>query len=736
VIIRRSLGIWALGLLSAASACSSDDGGGETPASAEALGEVGLTLQTSDGAMIDSFDYTITGPGGFSRHASVDLRGSSTLSTLVGGLPIGSGYSVSLSAAARDGSFTCAGSASFSVLGRAATAVTVKLQCRQQGKTGSVLVNGQLNQCPSIDGISASPQSVLVGKQLSLSAEAHDTDAAPGTLSYAWSASSGTLSSASATAPSFTCTAVGDVVVTLKVSDGDCDDTLTATVGCTTASGGGGVARVVINEVESNGGVPGDWVELYNAGTATADISGWKFKDNDDSHAFYIVPAGTTLAPGAYYMLEEAQFGFGLGAQESARLWDAAGNPVDSYSWTAHAASTYGRCPNGSGPFVATPTTKAAANDCGSSSGGTGGGGAGGGSAGGGSAGGGTGGSGGSGGASGGSGGSAGAAGSGGAAGSAGAGGGMSTLAWPGSSDVVTVDEASFFGTNMSGLFYEAASSTAPAVLWAVQNSPSKLYRLVFNGTSWVPEAGAWASGKLMHYANGTGAPDSEGISKAELAGSAMYVATERDNNNNQVSRLTILRVDTSAASAELTATNEWNITADLPAVGPNLGLEAITFVPDAALLAGGFIDEATHAPYDPATYPSHGGGLFFVGVEGTGNVYGYALNHDNGSFVRVASFSSGQSGIMDLAYDRDSGLLWGYCDNTCGNKSTLFQLSAGAFQINRVYGPPAGLPASNNEGITFAPISECNAGQRAFFWSDDDQINSHAIRRGSISCP
>jgi hypothetical protein len=287
----------------------------------------------------------------------------------------------------------------------------------------------------------------------------------------------------------------------------------------------------------------------------------------------------------------------------------------------------------------------------------------------------------------------------------------------------------------MSGLSYEPASGSSPAVLWAVQNSPSKLYRLLFDGTNWLPETGVWASGRLMHYLNGSGAPDTEGITKADLASSAMYVATERDNNNNSVSKLTILRVDTATATGDLLTTNEWNITADLPVVGPNLGLEAITFVPDAALVAAGFVDASTSAAYNPALYPNHAGGVFFVGVEGTGNVYGYVLDHVANTFVRIATFSSGQSGIMDLAYDREYGYLWGYCDNTCGNKSTIFQLTGGAFQISRVYGPPASLPVSNNEGITFAPSTECTSGQRSFFWSDDDQVGSHALRRGSIPC-
>jgi hypothetical protein len=61
-----------------------------------------------------------------------------------------------------------------------------------------------------------------------------------------------------------------------------------------------------INEVESNGGTPGDWVEVINNGTTSVDLGGFKFRDNDPTHAQYAIPAGTTLAPGGYYLLEEA----------------------------------------------------------------------------------------------------------------------------------------------------------------------------------------------------------------------------------------------------------------------------------------------------------------------------------------------------------------------------------------------------------------------------------------------
>jgi hypothetical protein len=125
------------------------------------------------------------------------------------------------------------------------------------------------------------------------------------------------------------------------------------------------VAHVAINEVESSGGVPGDWIELVNVGTTAADVSGWRVLDNDDTHTPYVLPIGTTIAVGGYLVVEEAQIGFGLGSADSARLFDATATLVDTYAWTAHSPVTYGRCPNATGAFRTNATaTKGAANDC------------------------------------------------------------------------------------------------------------------------------------------------------------------------------------------------------------------------------------------------------------------------------------------------------------------------------------------------------------------------------------
>ena len=136
---------------------------------------------------------------------------------------------------------------------------------------------------------------------------------------------------------------------------------------------------VEINEVESNGdAVHGDWIELYNTGADVADevnLSGVILSDNDNSHKF-VIPAGTILGVEEFiaFRVDDplVSGNFGLGAADSARLFPAgttdlsAVSPRDSYSWTAHAATTYGASPDGSDTFRTTAAgTFGAANDFG-----------------------------------------------------------------------------------------------------------------------------------------------------------------------------------------------------------------------------------------------------------------------------------------------------------------------------------------------------------------------------------
>ena len=325
----------------------------------------------------------------------------------------------------------------------------------------------------------------------------------------------------------------------------------------------------------------------------------------------------------------------------------------------------------------------------------------------------------------------------GGAVGRGGTGGPVTVQPWPSSTAVISVDSTNQFSSNLSDLVYEPSAGGASDVLWGVQNDPSVLYCLLWGGATWSAMTDdGWTNGKTLHYPDGTGSPDAEGLTRAEWSSTAIYVAAERNNSDSMVSRLSVLRYDYTSTATSLTATDEWNLTKDLPAAGANLGLEGVAWVPDSFLTANGFFDEAANAAYAPSRYPNHGTGLFFVGLENNGMIYGFALDHSGGgAFQRVATIASGHNAIMSLDFDRDQGNLWAYCDNTCANKATLLGVTGGHFQVQRFFDHPLGLPDSNNEGITFAPESQCVSGRKAFFWSDDSNINMHALRRGAVNC-
>lgn len=128
--------------------------------------------------------------------------------------------------------------------------------------------------------------------------------------------------------------------------------------------------NIVVNEVETSGGHPGDWIELKNLSAAAVDLSDWVVRDNDDAHVS-VIAAGSTIEAGGYFVVEEAQLGFGLGKADSARLYLPGGHTlVDSYTWGAtegdeHAPTTFGRCADGTGEWkITTAPTKGAANDC------------------------------------------------------------------------------------------------------------------------------------------------------------------------------------------------------------------------------------------------------------------------------------------------------------------------------------------------------------------------------------
>jgi hypothetical protein len=257
-------------------------------------GSASFALQIAPGLNINTASYAITGPNGFTKSATVDVSHSSTLSVTVGGLPVGTGYHVNLTSTATDGTTTCLGSATFDVAARVTTLVTLSLDCHLPPTAGSVQINGVTNVCPTIDGIGANPGEALVGSSIALTGAAHDTDAGPSPLSYAWAATGGMLSSAAAQNPTFTCASAGTASITLTVSDGDpqagCADTMTAQVTCT-----GSVSGVVTSALLVPGSATDPTVQggYYQGAKVCSDL-------NDNGRCEAGEPATTTDATGHF----------------------------------------------------------------------------------------------------------------------------------------------------------------------------------------------------------------------------------------------------------------------------------------------------------------------------------------------------------------------------------------------------------------------------------------------------
>ncbi|HJM70620.1 MAG TPA: lamin tail domain-containing protein, partial [Candidatus Marinimicrobia bacterium] len=114
----------------------------------------------------------------------------------------------------------------------------------------------------------------------------------------------------------------------------------------------GDSSAIVINEINYNSAADydvQDWVELVNNTGFTIDLSGWQFKDSDDSHVF-VIPEQTILANGEFIVLAEdttifndyfpnagnvvGNLNFGLsGGGELIRLYNPNGDLIDQVTY-------------------------------------------------------------------------------------------------------------------------------------------------------------------------------------------------------------------------------------------------------------------------------------------------------------------------------------------------------------------------------------------------------------------
>lgn len=494
----------------------------------------------------------------------------------------------------------------------------------------------------------------------------------------------------------------------------DGDEAAASYARCPDTTGAFGLARVTpgaandcvlptiaINEVESNGDAT-DWVEVVNTGTSPVDLSGWTLMDSDPAgHAADVTPvaAGMTLAPGAFFVFDGAShFTFGLGGADVATVRNASGLTVAEYAWTEHAAITWARCPDGTGDFADAKTATKGATNCGDGGGEP---------------------------------------------------GGPEepvAAAWPGSPEVRVLDETAMFLEDSSGLDTQATAHGT--VLWAVDNGTGTFWKLDVDADGTASFAEGWAEGKRARFqrdaANPAAAgPDTEGVTVD--GDGRVYLASERDNSKKGVNQNVVLAVDPDAAGPDVVASQEWDLTASLPQVAANTGIEAVEWVSDASL-AGLLVDRNTGRPYDPADYPGHGDGLFFVAVEDNGFVYAYALGTD-GAITQIAEIDPGLGGVMALDYDTVIGELWAVCDDGCEGRSARIAFTGGAPEIS-LFARPSSMPNLNNEGFATMPaapeagasartaaavVAADASAERSVWWFADGEQPA-ALRAGTLT--
>jgi hypothetical protein len=132
---------------------------------------------------------------------------------------------------------------------------------------------------------------------------------------------------------------------------------------------------IKINEVYSRGDAANpDWIEIYNTGSTSVDISGYKIYDNGGESGSKLkkeFPAGSIVPATGYIVMvvdDTTTSGFGLGSGgEKVWLEKADGTVIDTITFPALGVDTsYGRRPDGSANWeMITPTTKGVTNGTG-----------------------------------------------------------------------------------------------------------------------------------------------------------------------------------------------------------------------------------------------------------------------------------------------------------------------------------------------------------------------------------
>jgi hypothetical protein len=177
-----------------------------------------------------------------------------------------------------------------------------------------------------------------------------------------------------------------------------------------------------------------------------------------------------------------------------------------------------------------------------------------------------------------------------------------------------------------------------------------------------------------------------------------------------------IAQFDASGSSAELEKV--WD-TSDYLATSGNQGSEGLTFVPDDALEAWGFVD----GDGNPRTSLLGMGGLFFEGTQNGGTIHVFDLSATDESFEEVGVYQTSRTDVSALEFDASTGrvYIWsgGFNDLEVVRLSSV-AIGTGLRQFDTEY--IFDYPGTDNiEGLALEGIEDCGPSGRPLFFTTDD---------------
>ena len=283
--------------------------------------------------------------------------------------------------------------------------------------------------------------------------------------------------------------------------------------------------------------------------------------------------------------------------------------------------------------------------------------------------------------------------------------------------------EPNDFHSDLSGASWNSETRT----VWVCRNGPggdqSKFWALVEDGAD-----GFQVAYRAGNRAEWTGFGDLEGIAQADQREDVVYLLIEGEES------IKAFDVSTYGVAVPL---NDWDLSAYLPLNG-GYGAEGLTFVPDSALAAGGFVDAAGN----PTISSGGMGGLMFVGHQNGGSVYAFDLDRVHNGFRFVGEYRTGYAETAGLEFDRSTGMLYIWHDDAYDTlektdlRSTAVDGQAyRRFNILTAWNGP---DHSNNEGIAITGIEDCVDGKRSLLMTIDGGGYSSLrwYRRFTDGCP